>query len=195
MRGYRTVWFVAAALLAAVLFSGIGCGGNGGAGGRPYAKFATDGVSFGVPAGWQATDPFTSATRYWSHLWYHDSPSYQTQVALLKSSQSKGHQFMLLRGKASELEPKVIKHMRKYDQHPLVEQVLRDQVTTADGVAVDVLIARMEPGLLAGKDVTYVLGFAPAGSRYFVLNGGGLTTGFDVEDYRAVIRSLKVKGG
>jgi hypothetical protein len=168
-----------------------GCGGSGGKGNKP---FAGGGVSYAVPAGWTRADPFTTRTPYWSHLWYHDSPSYGVRVALLQSPAAEEFQIMLLLGNSAELSAKVKKHLVKYDTHPLVDGVREDTVTTADGVAVHVRIARMAPGVLAGKDVTYLLGFADVGDRTFVLNGGGLTRGYDAGDYRSVIQSLRLRG-
>ena len=155
-----------------------------------WARFAAKGVSYQVPTGWTCADPFTTATPFWSHLWYHDSPTYTTRLALLQSPAADQYQFMLMLGEKTELKAFFDKYAGKYDTDVLLKEAFRDTVKTVDGTAVDIRGVHIGPGVLAGEDVTYLLGYAEVGDQAFLLNAGGLTRGYKPETYRSIVQSL-----
>jgi hypothetical protein len=188
-------WMVGAGVLVSAIAVIMAFRGQGAASGSgdAWETFGADNVSYSIPAGWTKADPFTTATPYWSHLWFHDYPPRTARVALLQSPPSDQFQIMLWLGGRADLEERVKKHLGDYDSHPLVKRVEQQRVVTTDGVTVSVRVARMLPGALAGEDVTYVLGHADLGDTMFVLNAGSLTRGYDERSWQDVIRSLRLR--
>jgi len=180
---------IAAFLIGAIL--SISCMGSRGKG-TPWKKFSSGKVGYVVPDGWTRADPFTTGTPYWSYLWYHDSPSHKTRVAFLQSPVEKQNQIFLILGDRDEMLAKIQKNIGKYDNHPLVDGIDETFLKTLDGVSVKLYTTRMAPGALAGDDVTYVLGYADFGNKVFVLNGGGKTSGFDLDIVSDLIQSMNL---
>jgi len=180
-----TVAFLTAAILC------ISCSGSRGKG-TPWKNFSSGKVGYVVPDGWTRADPFTTGTPYWSHLWFHDSPTHKTRVAFLQSPVGKQNQIFLILGERDEMAAKIQEHIGKYNDHPLVDSIDEAILKTFDGVTVKLYTARMAPGALAGDDVTYVLGFADLGDEVFVINGGGKTSGFDFDIVSDLIQSMNL---
>lgn len=172
--------------LLSVFFSGRGRG-------NAWATFKRGSVTYTVPDGWTCVDPFTTMTPYWSHLWTHDSPGHDTRIAFFQSPDGEVFQIMLWLGDSEELKDFINKHGGKYDDHVLVDEVLEETVTTADGTEVVLWTAEMAEGLLAGDPVTYVLGTAEVGGDTFILNAGGLTASYEADIVTELVRSLCLK--
>jgi hypothetical protein len=154
---------------------------------------ASGGVTYTVPAGWTAHDPFTTRTNYYiGHDWLSTSVPDHVHMAVLVSESAQGNIF-LARGARDELmrEMKIEKKLEKLEQHPLVGVDATPVVRSADGTTVRCIVAHKEEGLLAGDPVTYVMGFADIGTDHFVVNAGGLTGRFDPDDALELIKSLR----
>jgi hypothetical protein len=156
-----------------------------------WKTFRADGAGFEAPEGWNVIDPFTTHTPYNHHLWYHHSPSQQTRIAYL-STQRRGTQVFLQIGDREELIKTVAEYQYKYDGHPLCTVKAQGILKTTDGHTVAYAIVRVAPGLIAGDDVTLVLGFAEIGEQALVINGGGLTARFDQDAVLNLIRSTRL---
>jgi len=157
-----------------------------------WTAFGADGVTFTAPPGWNVVDPFTTHTPYHHHLWYHHSPSLHTRVAYL-ATPHRGTQVFLQLGARQELLKVVSEYQYKYDDHPLCTVKAQGIVKTADGHPVAYAVVRVAPGLIAGDDVTLVLGFAEVGDQALVINGGGLTSRFDQDATLNLIRSVRLQ--
>jgi len=156
-----------------------------------WKPLAGGGVSYVVPEGWQVTDPFHSHAPYQSRLWYRKLPSVTTRVAHLRGPGGV-HAFLQL-GNERELAAIVDKHQHEYDGHPLCVVEAQGTLETADKVSLVYAFVRMKAGLLAGEDITMVLAFGSAGSRAFLLNGGGPSRSFNRATFLALLKSLRLQ--
>ncbi len=164
---------------------------KGRAKGEAWAAFQADGASYLVPKGFQATDPFTTGTDHFPKRWSMAWPSKTTRVAYLADAK-KVFQIFLVLGERSELEPLLAESRVCYKNNVMVKIDEPQTWTTQDGVTVRWQKLHYLPGLIAGDDDTYVLGYAELGDRIFVVNAGGLTKDFDLSTVRDVVSTLTV---
>lgn len=153
----------------------------------PRGAFAQAGIE--PPEGWVLADPFTDRTPYWpgrTRLRTTHDPT-GTRRALLRSPLEAQSQAFLILGDSAHWGAALAKQLDELDGHPLVQPRRRGETRTKDGVAISFRVYRMLPGLIAGEDLTYLLGSASIGERVFVVDAGGVSESFDPE---VVLNSL-----
>ncbi len=156
-----------------------------------WKRLSGDGISWALPAGWVADDPFTMQTPYTTYLWFHDFPAHDTRMALIRSA-DRGTDLIVMFGDRATLATPARTSFTTYDDHPLVSPIGEDDLVTADAVPMHWKAVRMAPGLVGGNDVTFFLAYATCGKNALVVCGGGLTDDFDLDHSIEFLESLSL---
>lgn len=145
-----------------------------------------------VPEGWEAADPFGSATPYYGLLWYHQMPPMGSRVALVKRADDPMELLLMVAPKESVAKA-LEREAKRFSGHPQVELAPSLTMKTATGDSVHFRVARVKNPVHPEGDTTYVLGSADVGDGLaLVINGGGITEVFDLDEVEEIVTGLRV---
>ena len=161
--------------------------------GDAWMSLASGGVTFEAQEGTRVEDPLTTGIEQLEERWAMGFPKRDTHAAFFFAGDRKnGFQAYLFVGPTATLKPMFDEANTYYRDNVMIERDATKQWKLLDGTAVSVESARYLPGPLTGNDATMLLASATKGDRMLLVNAGGPTSSFDVEQLKTFLATLRL---
>jgi hypothetical protein len=183
-----------AVAVAVVLLSLAACDALDGGPENAWKSLEEGGIAYAAPDGFTVHDPFTSRSKYWQgDVWLTEFLPESMSMAGFVGEEREAMIFVV-RGPQDDVskEMDLTRKLEELRGHPLVELEDEQEVTTDDGRTMKYVVGRMGEGLVAGREMTYVLALLDVGGDTIVVNAGGPSAEMDPEAIVELMRSFRI---
>lgn len=154
------------------------------------------GSPFVLPSGWNGPTRFDTSTRHWldiAALPIMRDPA-DSRRFLIRSSVEEQAQIFLIEGDSAFWIPRIETAGQELRGHPLLVSAEPLRIETADGVVLDLTRYRISAGVLAGREVEYLLGGGELSpGRMVIVDAGGRPESGGAERTPGILRAARVR--